>query len=890
MRDGLLPEQLTTPSGVVDIWPIDREPGWQRLPFAHRIILENLLRHEDGDTVSRSDIASLLDSSSDTTPVESDIAFHPSRVFLHDTNGVPVLTDLAAMRDAIRDRGGDPTLLDTRVPAHLTVDHSVSTDFFARPDAPSLNVAREYERNAERYRFIKWGRQAFSGLEVVPPGAGIMHQINVEYLASVVEVRDGVAFPDTVAGTDSHTTMVNGLGVLAWGVGGIEAEAAMLGEPISMLIPPVVGVELVGDLGPGVTATDLVLTLTERLRELGVVGSIVEFFGASVERISLASRCTISNMSPEFGSTAAMFPIDETTLDFLRTTGRAEAHVRTVEVYARRQGLWHDPARTATYSRTLLVDLGDIGPSLAGPRRPQDRVPLSSAPAASAAAITTARTRNPAETAQRTLFDGAVAIASITSCTNTSNPSVMIAAGLLARNAVQRGLSSKKWVKTSLAPGSRVVTDYLARAGLMTHLEALGFGLVGYGCMTCIGNSGDLLPDVSRAVHDNGAIVASVLSGNRNFDGRINNDVSMNFLASPPLVVAYALAGSMDIDLATAALGHDTDGRPVTLAELWPSDQEIAAVIEDSIAPEMYTEAYSTIFDGDENWRSLSTTTGTTFDWDPHSTYLRPPPFLDLDLTPEIHRARALLMLEDSVTTDHICPAGRIPLDGAAGRHLAARNVAPRDLNTFASRRGNWEVMQLGGFSNPRLVNRLAPGDSKGRTRPIAPGTDAGSEPKEVAAVAADARAAGVPLVVLAGREYGTGSSRDWAAKVTRLLGVRAVIARSFERIHRSNLVGMGVLPLQFETGTTIDTLGLDGTESFTVHGLPPRGDIPPSLDVQAEHPVTGSSVTFRVRCRIDTPLEQKYYRSGGVLPYALERALQRSARVPDPSPQETHR
>jgi len=877
------PERLWTPSGDVGIWPIDEEPGWQQLPFAHRVILENLLRHEDGDTVRRSDIDALLQSLT-PSPASADIAFHPSRVFLHDTNGVPVLTDLAAMRDAFRARGGDPALLDTQVPAHLTVDHSVSTDFFARPDAAALNVAREYERNAERYRFIKWGRQAFSGLEVVPPGAGIMHQINVEHLASVVEVRDGIAFPDTVAGTDSHTTMVNGLGVLAWGVGGIEAEAAMLGEPISMLVPPVVGVELVGELRAGVTATDLVLTLTERLRALGVVGNIVEFTGPGVSRISVATRCTISNMSPEFGSTAAMFPIDAATLDFLRTTGREEAHVGTVETYARRQGLWHDPSHTATYSRTLRVDLAGITPSLAGPRRPQDRVALAAAPAVAADAIERARRESPRRGQDQgqslsTVVDGAVAIASITSCTNTSNPAVMVAAGLLARNAANRGLRSRPWVKTSLAPGSRVVTDYLAEAGLMTHLETLGFGLVGYGCMTCIGNSGELLPEVSRSIREDGTVVASVLSGNRNFDGRINNDVAMNFLASPPLVVAYALAGSMDVDLVDGILGHDLEGEPVTLAQLWPSDQEIAKVIERSVARSMYVDTYSTIFDGDENWRALPTTPGATFEWDPRSTYLQRPPFLDLEnpAPAGIHGARALLVLEDSVTTDHICPAGRIPRDSAAGRYLAENGVPLDDLNSFASRRGNWRVMELGGFANPRLVNRLAPDGPGGRTRPIWPEDGADVVPQEIPVVAAAARAAWIPLIVLAGKEYGTGSSRDWAAKVTRLLGVRAVIARSFERIHRSNLVGMGVLPLQLADGETVDTLGLDGTESFTIPDLPTSGDIPAELTVEATHDGTGRTVRFTVRCRVDTPVEQKYYRAGGVLPYALERAANRA-------------
>ncbi|MEX0158660.1 MULTISPECIES: aconitate hydratase AcnA [unclassified Microbacterium] len=860
------PETLHTALGDLGIWPVDSLPETDRLPISHRIILENLLRHEDGDVVSRADIEAVLSKAG-----RHDIAFHPSRVFLHDTNGVPVLTDLAAMRDAFATRGLAPEALDTTVPAHLTVDHSVVTDFFARPDAAALNVRREYERNEERYRFIKWGQQAFSSLQVVPPGAGIMHQVNVEYLASVIDVRDGLAFPDTVAGTDSHTTMVNGLAVLAWGVGGIEAEAAMLGEPVTMLIPPVVGVELVGRLRAGVTATDLVLTLTQRLRALGVVGNIVEFFGAGVTEISLATRCTIANMSPEFGSTAAMFPIDQVTLDFLLTTGRAPAHVSTVETYARRQALWHDPSRATDYDRELVVNLDDITPSIAGPRRPQDRLDLTDVPAAAVAALSHAhRTLTPATSTA--VPDGAVAIAAITSCTNTSNPSVMVAAGLLARAAVARGLTPKPWVKTSLAPGSRVVTDYLERAGLLPYLEALGFSLVGYGCMTCIGNSGDLLPQAAAAVHEEGVVVASVLSGNRNFDGRINNDVGMNFLASPPLVVAYALAGSMDVDLVHGAVGVDRDGREVTLAELWPSDREIEELVSRSIDPDMYESAYATIFDGDGNWQALDAPDGHRFDWDPESTYLRRPPFLDLNRPPAgpIDGARALVYLGDSVTTDHICPAGRIPRDSPAARLLADRGVAPEDLSSYAARRGNWEVMELGGFANPRLANRLLPEGNGGRTRDVvAPD----GRVREIAAVAADARAAGVPLIVLAGREYGTGSSRDWAAKVSRLLGIRAVIAESFERIHRSNLVGMGVLPLQFRDGMSAERLGLDGTETFDIDGVGDGPGVPRTLAVRATRATGGPAIDFTVDVRIDTSLEQRYFRAGGVLPYVLERA-----------------
>ncbi|WP_271985644.1 aconitate hydratase AcnA [Pseudoclavibacter terrae] len=875
---------LATAYGDLEIWPITAVPGAERLPFAHRIILENLLRHQDGEVVTQRDIDALVAGGAGT----HDIAFHPSRVFLHDTNGVPVLTDLAAMRDAFAAKGMDPALLDTEVPAQLTVDHSVVTDFFGRPDAPALNVRREYERNAERYRFIKWGREAFSGLEVVPPGAGIMHQVNVEYLADVVTVRDGRAFPDTVAGTDSHTTMVNGLSVLAWGVGGIEAEAAMLGEPVTMLIPPVVGVELVGRLRPGVTATDLVLTLTERMRALGVVGSIVEFHGPGVTEVSLATRCTIANMSPEFGSTSAIFPIDDATIEFLLMTGRSERQASLVETYARAQGLWSDPGCPADYDRRVVVDLDGITPSLAGPRRPQDRIELADAPAAAQRALAEAHLIAPLASSEqdRAVPDGAVAIASITSCTNTSNPAVMMAAGLLARNARARGLQSKSWVKTSLAPGSRVVTDYLAKAGLMSPLEELGFGLVGFGCMTCIGNSGDLLPEVLGGIEQDGIVVASVLSGNRNFDGRINNDVGMNFLTSPPLVVAYALVGTMHVDLTRDPLGHDEAGAPVYLADLWPSDQEIQQAVSSSIDPEMYTDAYSSIFDGDENWQGLDAPGGDGFDWDQDSTYLQRPPFLELDAaagSTDIEGARVLMFLEDSVTTDHICPAGRIPAASAAGRHLTELGVGARDLSSYASRRGNWRVMKLGGFTNTRLVNRLVSAGNGGSTRDFLAGEPAATAPiREIHAVADAAADAGIPLIVLAGREYGTGSSRDWAAKVTRLLGVRAVIAQSFERIHRSNLVGMGVLPLQFEEGTNADTLGLDGSERFSIRGLAADADVPDHLEVVAVHPDTGSVTSFVVRARVDTSLEQRYLRSGGVLPYALERAASRHTQKPD--------
>ncbi|MGW8530924.1 MULTISPECIES: aconitate hydratase AcnA [Nocardiopsidaceae] len=880
--------RLGSAAGGAEYFHIGAVPGTERLPLAHKIMLENLLRHEDGDLVTGADIAAVAEGRTGT----HEIAFHPSRVFLHDTNGVPVLTDLAALRDAVAERGGDPGAVDGAIPAELTVDHSVSTDFFARPDAPRLNVRREYERNAERYRFLKWGQRALSTLEVVPPGAGIMHQINVEHLARVVEVRDGLALPDTVAGTDSHTTMVNGLGVLAWGVGGIEAEAAVLGQPVSLLIPPVVGVELVGELRPGVTATDLVLTVTERMRRLGVVGSIVEFFGAGVGATGVATRCTLANMSPEFGSTAALFPVDDRTLEFLRLTGRREDHVRLVEAYAKEQGLWHDPDRRPCFDRTLVVDLDGITPSLAGPRRPQDRVELAGTGEAVRAALAElGRAEEPAPAEGPDASgprDGAVAIAAITSCTNTSNPAVMVAAGLLARNAVRRGLGVAPWVKTSLAPGSRVVVDYLERAGLMRDLEKLGFGLVGYGCMTCIGNSGPLAPGAAAAVEDRGLVAASVTSGNRNFDGRVNNDVSLNFLASPPLVVAFALAGTTRVDLTADPLGTGPDGEPVMLADLWPTEAEIEEVVSAGIEPSMYTEVYGTLFDGDENWRGLTAPGGARFDWDPDSVYLQRPPFLELAAERgaegahgDIVGARALQVLGDSVTTDHLCPAGRIPADSPAGRFLRERGVEAPDLNTYASRRGNWQVMKLGGLANPRLRNAMTPGLPGGSAVDLGPDGDERTV-GEVHAVADRHRDRGQPMLIIAGREYGTGSSRDWAAKVTSLLGVRAVIAESFERIHRSNLVGMGVLALQFEDGDSAGSLGLTGEEEYAVTGLEGRDEVPERLSVTARHLRTGRVTEFTVRARVDTSREQLYYRHGGLLPYILHRALSEPGRARD--------
>ncbi|GGU21982.1 aconitate hydratase AcnA [Nocardioides albus] len=873
---------LDTAGGRVGVRRLDAVPGAERLPFCHKIVLENLLRHEDGETVTSDDIRAVVDRS--RRP--HDIAFHPSRVFLHDTNGVPVLTDLAALRDAVVSKGHAAESLDTVVPAHLTVDHSVVTDYFARPDAPQLNVRREYERNTERYRFLKWGKHAFAGLEVVPPGAGIMHQINVEFLADVITVRDGVAFPDTVAGTDSHTTMVNGLSVLAWGVGGIEAEAAMLGQPVSMLIPPVVGVELVGQLRPGVTATDLVLTLTERLRRHGVVGKFIEFFGEGAAATSIATRCTIANMSPEFGSTAAVFPIDGLTLDYLLLTGRSAEHVAVVEAYAKMQGLWHDPSVVPLFDEQIRVDLDEIRPSLAGPRRPQDRVDLDRAPASLARALEGLGRRRTVSTTGPT--DGAVAIASITSCTNTSNPAVMVAAGLLARNAVERGLVAKPWVKTSLAPGSKAVTGYLERAGLAPYLDKLGFSVVGYGCMTCIGNSGDLLPILAERVETEGLVVASVLSGNRNFDGRIHNEVSLNYLASPPLVVAYALAGTVELDLTRKPLGVDREGQPVHLADIWPSDVEIAATVDKANSPDLYSDVYEKIFGGDENWQALDAPTEATFPWDDESTYLRRPPFLDGVLAEvtgaepppfvDIDGARVLEYVGDSVTTDHICPAGRIPAQSPAGRHLQERGVEPRDLNSYASRRGNWQVMRLGGFSNPRLGNRLVPGGPGGRTLGF---TDAEPIVDEVHVVADRYACNSTPLLVLAGKEYGTGSSRDWAAKVTSLLGVRFVLAESFERIHRSNLVGMGILPLQFLPGESADSLGLDGTEIFSVEGLAGRATSPDTVRVTAVDPVGGRTTTFAATVRLDTAREQTYYRCGGLLPFVLRETLRQAEENP---------
>jgi aconitate hydratase len=842
---------------------LDAVPGAAELPLSHKILLENLLRHEDGHTVTAEQVRALVAGPGADTV----IAFSPSRAFLHDTNGVPVLTDIAALRDAVAAAGGDPRRVSPLIPSDLTVDHSIATEVAGRADALRVNTQFEYARNAERYRFLKWGGR-LDGFRIVPPGGGIMHQINLEYLAQVVVRRDGWAFPDTCAGTDSHTTMVNALGVLAWGVGGIEAELALLGQPLTMVVPPVVGVELVGVLAPGVTATDLVLTIAEKLRAHGVVGKFVEFTGPAIAGIPLAQRATIANMCPEFGATAALFPIDRVTLDYLTLTGRTPDHVTAVETYAKEQGLWHDPGRTPRYDEQTRINLCEVTASLAGPRRPQDRVPLAAMAANATTAIQEIRAGDP-----QGAEDGNVAIAAITSCTNTSNPHVMVAAGLLARNARARGLRSKPWVKASLAPGSKTVADYLLRSGLSHPLDELGFNLVGFGCMTCIGNSGPLLPDVAEAVAERGAVVAAVLSGNRNFDGRIHNDVSLNYLASPPLVVAYALTGSVTHDLVTEPLGTDQDGTPVMLADLWPSDEEIERVINVHVTPKLFRDAYTGILDGDPNWAAVPSASGERFDWPADSTYLRRPPFLDgvTETVPpprDIVGARALALLGDSVTTDHISPAGRIPAESSAGRYLTG--LGEKDLNTYASRRGNFEVMMRGGFANPRLRNLLAPQDGGG----VTPDVTRGGAVVPIYEAARAYASAGVPLLVIAGAEYGTGSSRDWAAKATALLGVKAVLARSFERIHRSNLVQLGVLPLQFAAGQSAASLGLDGTEEFDLTGVEGALRSPGSPITVRARPEHGPPVAFDVVARLDTPQEAVYFEHGGVLPFVYRRFL----------------
>ncbi|HET7431547.1 MAG TPA: aconitate hydratase AcnA [Nocardioides sp.] len=856
----------------------------ESLPFSLKVLLENLLRTEDGADITADDIRALAGWDAEAEP-DKEIQFTPARVIMQDFTGVPCIVDLATMREAMADLGGDATRINPLAPAELVIDHSVIADVFGTPEAFGRNVEIEYERNRERYQFLRWGQGAFADFKVVPPGTGIVHQVNIEHLARVAFTReiDGelTAYPDTCVGTDSHTTMVNGIGVVGWGVGGIEAEAAMLGQPVSMLIPRVVGFKLSGELPEGSTATDLVLTITEMLRQHGVVGKFVEFYGEGVTALPVANRATIGNMSPEFGSTIAVFPIDEQTIEYLRLTGRPHEQLALVEAYAKEQGLWHDPQAEPRYSERLELDLSTVVPSLAGPKRPQDRVEVTKAGESFAQALED-YTDDKDATATVSLDGqeveighGAVAIAAITSCTNTSNPSVMIAAALLAKNAVDKGLSRKPWVKTTLAPGSKVVSDYYERAGLTPYLDKLGFNLVGYGCTTCIGNSGPLIPEVSRAVNEADLAVVSVLSGNRNFEGRINPDVKMNYLASPPLVVAYALAGSMDVDLFEDALGQDSEGNDVFLRDIWPSPAEVERVIGEAITSEMFSNDYADVFAGDEQWQSLPTPEGDTFAWDADSTYVRKPPYFDgMPHEPEpvtdIEGARVLLKLGDSVTTDHISPAGAIKKDSPAGTYLAEHGVEQRDFNSYGSRRGNHEVMIRGTFANIRLRNQLAPGTEGGVTRDFTNG----GEVATVYEASEHYQDAGIPLVVLAGKEYGSGSSRDWAAKGTALLGVKAVIAESYERIHRSNLIGMGVLPLQFPGGKSADDMGLTGEETISISGITELNDgtTPRTVTVKIEK--DGREDEFEATVRIDTPGEANYYRNGGIMPYVLRSLL----------------
>ena len=853
-------------------------PGAETLPFSLKVLLENLLRTEDGANVTKAQIESLANWDPSAEP-DVEIQFTPARVIMQDFTGVPCVVDLATMREAVTQLGGNPDRVNPLAPAELVIDHSVIVDYFNRPDAAELNVKLEYERNSERYKFLRWGQGAFDEFKVVPPGTGIVHQVNIEHLARVVMSRNGEIYPDTCVGTDSHTTMVNGLGVLGWGVGGIEAEAAMLGQPVSMLIPRVVGFKLRGALKPGVTATDLVLVITEMLREHKVVGKFVEFYGDGVAQVPLANRATIGNMSPEYGSTVAIFPIDQETLDYLTLTGRSSEQVELVSAYAKAQGLWHDPTKEARYSEYIELDLATVEPSIAGPKRPQDRILLKNAKQ-TFSEILPSYTNNASATEQVTtegksvsLTHGKVVVAAITSCTNTSNPEVMLGAGLLAKKAVARGLARAPWVKTSLAPGSQVVTDYLAKAGVTPALNELGFDLVGYGCTTCIGNSGPLPTEISQAVQDGDLAVAAVLSGNRNFEGRINPDVKLNFLASPLLVVAYAIAGSMDVDLTSEPIGFDSTGKPVMLAEIWPTTQEIQAVIADSIDVDLFVNRYKDVFKGDQNWQQLPTPAGKVFEWDAKSTYVRKPPYFDemklaLTQVTDINNARVLAKLGDSVTTDHISPAGSIKKDSPAGKYLMENGVDFKDFNSYGSRRGNHEVMIRGTFANIRLKNELADGKEGGFTK------DFTKTEQPVVAIydAAQAYAAEeIPLVVLAGKEYGSGSSRDWAAKGTALLGVKAVIAESYERIHRSNLVGMGVLPLQYLDGQDAKTLGLSGDESYSISGITELNDgtTPKQVKVVATKP-NGTHIEFTCLVRIDTPREADYYRNGGILQYVL--------------------
>jgi aconitate hydratase len=900
---------------IFDLSAVDADLA--ALPYSIRILLENLLRNEDGANITADHIRAVA-AYDPSVPPSTEILFTPARVLLQDFTGVPAIVDLAVMRDAVAALGGDPGVINPRVPVDLVIDHSIQVDTFAIADAFEKNADIEFDRNLERYQFLRWGQTAFDNFRVVPPNTGIVHQVNLEYLGQVVFRNDalGQAYPDSLVGTDSHTPMINGLGVVGWGVGGIEAEAAMLGQPISMLIPQVVGVELVGELVEGATATDMVLTVTEMLRELGVVGKFVEFFGDGVGAVPIPDRATLGNMSPEFGSTISIFPIDQRTIDYMRFTGRDEDQIALTEAYAKAQGLWHDPANRPTYADTVTLDLSTIVPSLAGPTRPQDRValtdakaglrevlprfledapetadtaglesfPASDAPTPSGLAQesdqddissghldrTTGRATRPTPVTlssgeQFELDHGDVVIAAITSCTNTSNPSVMIAAGLLAKNAVERGLERKPWVKTSLAPGSKVVTDYYDRSGLTAYLDKLGFNLVGYGCTTCIGNSGPLPAEISKAIHDENLAAVSVLSGNRNFEGRIGPDVKLNYLMSPPLVVAYAIAGTMDIDLYAEPLGTDADGNDVMLADVWPTNAQIAEVVEDAVQREQFVERYADVFTGDERWQGLDIPTGDRYAWAEESTYIRKATFFEgmgaePDPVTDITGARVLAKLADSVTTDHISPAGAIKRDSPAGAYLQDHGVEVRDFNSYGSRRGNHEVMVRGTFANIRLRNELAPGTEGGVTRKLPSG-----EQMPIYDAAKAYAEEGTPLVVLAGAEYGSGSSRDWAAKGTILLGVKAVIATSYERIHRSNLIGMGVLPLQFPQGSDADQLGLTGEEVFSITGIAGGDAVPDTVEVS-----TDTGVTFTADVRLDTPNEQEYYRHGGILHYVL--------------------
>ncbi|GAA2039084.1 aconitate hydratase AcnA [Terrabacter terrae] len=901
-----------------EIYRLAGVEGQETLPYSLKVLLENLLRTEDGANITADHIRAIGSWDEKAEP-STEIQFTPGRVIMQDFTGVPCVVDLATMREAVGDLGGDPARINPLAPAELVIDHSVIIDVFGRADAFERNVEIEYERNRERYQFLRWGQSAFDDFKVVPPGTGIVHQVNIEHLARTVMVReiDGerVAYPDTCVGTDSHTTMVNGLGVLGWGVGGIEAEAAMLGQPVSMLIPRVVGFKLSGAIPTAATATDVVLTITEMLRKHGVVGKFVEFYGEGVSQVPLANRATIGNMSPEFGSTCAIFPIDDVTLDYLRLTGRSDEQVALVEAYAKEQGMWLKAGPDqpeARYSEYLELDLSTVVPSIAGPKRPQDRIALSDAKEAFRKVLPTYVSHEEGDSGNAESFpasdpglddggdkpsDGAtngrpskkvsvtdaegrefeidhgiVSIASITSCTNTSNPSVMMAAAMLAKNAVEKGLSVAPWVKTSMAPGSKVVTGYYDKAGMWPYLEKLGFHLVGYGCTTCIGNSGPLNEEISQAINDNDLAVTSVLSGNRNFEGRINPDVKMNYLASPPLVIAYALAGTMDFDFETEPLGQDADGKDVFLEDIWPAPADVERTIADSISQEMFTEDYADVFAGDERWQSLPTPEGDTFAWDGESTYVRKPPYFDgmsMETTPvaDIEGARVLAKLGDSVTTDHISPAGAIKNDSPAGKYLADHGIERKDFNSYGSRRGNHEVMIRGTFANIRLKNLLLDGVEGGFTRDFTKG----GEQTTIYDAAQSYAEAGTPLVILSGKEYGSGSSRDWAAKGTSLLGVKAVIAESYERIHRSNLIGMGVMPLQYPAGQNADSLGLDGTETFSITGITAlnEGATPKTVKVVATKE-SGETVEFDAVVRIDTPGEADYYRNGGILQYVL--------------------